>query len=312
MKKVVVFGGGTGLSQLLKGLKIFPIDITAVVTVCDDGRTTGRLRKEFNTPAVGDLRRVIISLSEKETIFDKLFEYKFKTSSDLNDCKIGNLILTSLFDLSDTLSEGIEQIGEVLKIKGKVLPLTEDSPTLMGLMEDETIVEGEHQITECDKKIKKVYYKEEIKPNPKVLKAIRESDLIIFSMGSLYTSIIPNLLNERIIQEIDKSKSKLLYACNMVSQPGETDDFKVSNHVNKINEYLGTRKIDVVLANDKKIDKDILKKYRVEEQKDPIIIDSRNLKDVRVIKNDYFKLENNMIRHNSDKVALDIYSYIIE
>lgn len=311
MKKVVVFGGGTGLSQLLKGLKIFPIDITAVVTVCDDGRTTGKLRKECNIPAVGDLRRVIISLAETPTIFDSLFEYQFKTKGNLNEYKLGNLILTGLLNVTGSLSEGIEQVGQVLKIKGQVLPLTEDNPTLMGHMEDDSIVEGEHKITESNKKIKKVFYKEDIKANSKVIKAINESELIIFSMGSLYTSIIPNLLNTEIIEAIDKSKSKIMYTCNMVSQPGETDEFKVSDHIEKINEYLGSKKIDVVLANNQNIEKELIEKYKNLEQKDQIKLDKENIK-VELISNNYVKIENNTIRHNSDKVALDIYSYLVD
>ena len=160
-KKVVVLGGGTGMSTLLKGLKQFPIDITAIVSVCDDGKSTGRLREEFNTPAVGDIRKVIVSLAEKDSVFGDVINYRFQTTSDLNGHTVGNLILTALSEITGNLSDAIESISKILKLKGRVLPLTEDCVTLMGKMEDGEIIEGEHNITECPKKIKEVYYKEE-------------------------------------------------------------------------------------------------------------------------------------------------------
>ena len=154
-KKVVVLGGGTGSSTLLRGLKDFPLDITAIVSVCDDGSSTGRLRKEFKTPAVGDIRKVLVALSETEPLFEQLLNYRFKTTSDLNGHTVGNLLLTALSNITGNIQEGIETIGKVLKIKGKVLPFTLDSPTLIGEMEDGTIIKGEHKITESEKKIKK-------------------------------------------------------------------------------------------------------------------------------------------------------------
>ena len=172
MKKVVVFGGGTGLSTLLRGLKQLPIEISAVVSVCDDGKSTGRLREEFNTFAVGDLRRVIAALSETEPLFEELLNYRFNTTSDLNGHTVGNLLLTALSNITGNMQEGIETLGKVLKLKGKVLPFTLDSPILIANMTDGSIVEGEHNITETNKKIDKVYYKEEIKVNPSVLKEI--------------------------------------------------------------------------------------------------------------------------------------------
>ncbi len=141
-KKVVVLGGGHGLSVLLKGLKQFPLDITAIVSVCDDGKSTGRLREEFNIPAVGDIRRVIVSLSETEPLFEELLNYRFETNSDLNGHALGNLLLTALTNITGNMSEGIQSLSKVLNLKGKVLPLTEDNVVLMAKMKDGTIIEG--------------------------------------------------------------------------------------------------------------------------------------------------------------------------
>ena len=309
-KKVVVLGGGTGMSTLLKGLKQFPIDITAIVSVCDDGKSTGRLREEFNTPAVGDIRKVIVSLAEKDSVFGDVINYRFQTTSDLNGHTVGNLILTALSEITGNLSDAIELISKILKLKGRVLPLTEDCVTLMGKMEDGEIIEGEHNITECPKKIKEVYYKEEPVVCEASLKAIREADLIILSMGSLYTSILPNLLCHDILKELEKSNSKIMYVSNMMTQPGETDNYKVSDHLKILNKYLKNRKVDVVIANNSIIDKNILKKYETLEQKDQVILDEENI-DIEIIQNDYVNIQDEVIRHKVDKLALDIYAYLI-
>ena len=309
-KKVVVLGGGTGMSTLLKGLKQFPIDITAIVSVCDDGKSTGRLREEFNTPAVGDIRKVIVSLAEKDSVFGDVINYRFQTTSDLNGHTVGNLILTALSEITGNLSDAIESISKILKLKGRVLPLTEDCVTLMGKMEDGEIIEGEHNITECPKKIKEVYYKEEPVVCEASLKAIREADLIILSMGSLYTSILPNLICHDILKELEKSNSKIMYVSNMMTQPGETDNYKVSDHLKILNKYLKSRKVDVVIANNSIIDKNILKKYETLEQKDQVILDEENI-DIEIIQNDYVNIQDEVIRHKVDKLALDIYAYLI-
>ena len=159
-KKVVVLGGGTGMSSLLRGLKEFPIDITTIVSVCDDGKSTGRLRNEFNIPAVGDVRRILIALSETEPLVAQLLNYRFKTTSDLDGHTVGNLLLTASTNITGNLSDGIEALGTVLNLKGTVLPFTEDNVILMAKMQDGSIVEGEHNITEDSRKIKEVFYKE--------------------------------------------------------------------------------------------------------------------------------------------------------
>lgn len=312
MKKVVVLGGGTGMSTLLKGLKLFPLDITAVVSVCDDGNSTGRLREEFNIPAVGDIRKVIVSLSETEPLFEKLLNYRFQTTSDLDGHTVGNLLLTALINISGNMSDGIKTIEKVLKLKGKVLPLTEDSPTLIADMKDGSSIKGEHHITESMKEIQKVYYEKKPSVNPEVIKEIKKADLIILSMGSLYTSIIPNLLIPEVVSAIDESKAKIMYICNMMTQPGETDHFKVTDHIHIINEYLGDKKIGIVVANKGIISKNILTKYETLEQKEQVILDRKNIKNVKLITGNYVTIEDNVIRHKVDQLSLDIYGYLIK
>lgn len=310
MKKVTIFGGGTGMSTLLKGLKEFPLDITSVVSVCDDGKSTGKLRKEFNIPAMGDIRRVMISLSETEPLMEKLLNYRFSSNSELNEHTVGNLLLTAGTQITGNLSDGIKSISKVLNLKGKVIPFSEDNIVLFAIMEDGSIVNGEHYITESPLKIKKVYYEKEPEICDEVFDSIDESDLIILSMGSLYTSIIPNLLSKKIIEKLDKTSAKIMYVCNMVTQPGETDDFKVSDHLKVLNSYLGTHKIDIVVANTGSIDKKVAEKYSTLEQKDPVLFDEENI-DCNTILNNYVTINDGVIRHNVEKLSLDIYSYLI-
>lgn len=313
-KKVVTFGGGTGLSTLLRGLKHFPLDIFAIVSVCDDGKSTGRLREEFKTPAVGDIRRVLISLSTTEPLFEKLFNYRFKTTSDLNGHTVGNLLLTAAKEISGSFSNGIDTIGKVLNLKGKVIPLTEqDDITLMGKMEDGTIIEGEHKITEDERKIIDVFYKEKPVVTPEAIQAIKEADLIILSMGSVFTSIIPNLICDEIRKELEKSQAKIMYVCNMMTQPGETDNLSASEHVKLLNRYLGKRSVDVIVVNNGPISDELKYKYETLEQKDPVLFDEYNLKQmgIDIIANDFVIIEDEMIRHNVIKLASNIFSYLI-
>ena len=313
-KKVVILGGGTGLSFLLKGLKMYPLDITAIVSVCDDGSSTGRLREEFNTPAVGDIRKVIVALSETEPLVEELLHYRFKTSSDLNGHAVGNLLLTAMANITGNMSDGIESLSKVLNLKGKVVPLTEDNVTLVGTMEDGGIVEGEHHITQCEKKIVSVSYKEKPVVTEEALRAIRDADSIILSMGSLFTSIIPNLICEEIIEEIDKSKADITYVCNIMTQPGETDDFTVSDHIKLLNSYLGKKKVSKVIVNNDELDKEIVKKYETLEEKDQVIFDKEELEkmNVKIIEDDLIKYENQVIRHNTLKLAFYIFSELIK
>ena len=253
-KKVVVLGGGKGISYLLAGLKDFPLDITAVISVADNGQSTGKLREEFHIPAVGDIRKVITSLSESDENIKEMLAYRFHTTSDLDGHALGNLILTSLLDITGSLKSAIEELSILLDVKSKILPLTEDENiTLMGEAIDGDIIEGEEMITKSPKKIKKLFYKEEPHILNEVIEAINEADLILLSMGSLYTSLFPNLLAKKVIKALDKTKAPIMYVCNIVTQPGETDNFTVSDHVNLINQYLGMHKLDLVIASNSPI-----------------------------------------------------------
>lgn len=305
MKKVVVLGGGTGQSVLLRGLKQFPFDITAVVTVSDDGRSSGKLRREFNVPAVGDIRQVLVSLSQTEEIVEKLINYRFNTTSDLDGHTVGNILLTALTDISGNLSSGIKQISNILSLKGKVLPLTDDSVTLCATMEDGSVIEGESEITKSYKKIDKVYYKEKPIVNSEVIDEILDCEAIILSMGSVFTSIIPNLLCDEVVDAIDRSNAKIIYVCNLMTQPGETDGMSASDHVDLLNSYLGEKKIDVVVTNNEKISKSVQKIYETKEQKDLVVIDRNNISCTHVSK-PLVKIENDVIRHDNMKLGLEI------
>ncbi len=313
-KKVVVLGGGTGSSTLVRGLKQFPIDLTAIVSVCDDGRSTGVLREEFNIPAVGDIRRVLAAMSETEPLVVELFNYRFQTTSDLDGHTVGNLLLTASSEITGNLSDGIEALSKVFNLKGKVVPLTEDNVVLMGEMQDGTVIEGEHKITEYKNKIKRVFYKEKPVATKEAVQAIENADLIVLSMGSLFTSIIPNLICDDILEAMARSKGKIMYVCNMVTQPGETDDFTVSDHVKLLNQYLGKRKVDAVIANSGEIDEDMAKRYESLEQKDAVVLDREETETLveRLIADDYVAVKNNLLRHHVMKVSMHIFGYLLE
>ncbi len=314
-KKVVVFGGGTGLSYLLKGLKDFPLDITAVITVSDNGRSTGKLREEFHAPAVGDIRKVLSSLSSTSQNIKNMLEYRFNTTSDLDGHALGNLILISLLNITGSLKESINELCTLLDIKNKVLPLTEDANvTLMAEMIDGSIVEGEASITKSDKKVKRLFYKEQPKVLDEVNIAIKNADLIIFSMGSLYTSIFPHIISDDIREALDKVKTPIMYLCNIVTQPGETDDFTVSDHVNLINSYLSKHKLDAVIASNSKISDEMALRYANEEQKDPVKIDYPVLSklDTEFIEADLLTIDDNTLKHHSQKLSALIFSYLMK
>lgn len=313
-KKVVVLGGGTGMSYLLKGLKEFPVDITAIITVSDNGRSTGKLRKEFNTPAVGDIRKVITHLSGTDDAIKQMMSYRFNTSSDLNGHAVGNLILTSMLEITGSLKESIACLSKLLDVKHKVLPISEDSNlTLMGKDIDGNIIEGENEITKSHKRFEKIYYKEEPKVLDDVLDAINEADLIIFSMGSLYTSILPNIICSQVKEALNKAKAPIMYLCNAVTQPGETDNYTVGDHIELLNKYLDKRKIDAVIASNTKIDKRIAQKYETEEQKDPVKIDYGKIDKIGVelIEADLIVVEDNVLRHDSMKLCSLIFTYLM-
>ena len=314
MKKIIIFGGGSGLSQILKGLKLFPIDITAVVSVSDNGGSTLRLRKDFNIPAVGDISKVLMAMSNTDQDIVNLMNYRFKQSKSLGNHSIKNLLLTALLEQKGDFASAIPVLAKLLDIEGQVLPITEDNAELVGITADDKKIYGETSITKCKKKIKRVMYDREIKANPVVLKAINEADLIIFSSGSLLTSIIPNIIVDDVVKAIKKSKAPKLYICNLVTQPGETDDFKVSDHIKILNEYLGSGTINMVLANNVEIPHELVLKYATEEQKDPVALDEDTLKKmkIRVIKDKIYTVEDGYLRHDTLKTAYLVFSILME
>jgi uncharacterized cofD-like protein len=314
MKKIVIFGGGSGLSQLLKGIKLFPIDITAVVSVSDNGKSTGLLREEMHIPAVGDISKVMLSMSDTNEDIINLMNYRFTKSKSLGNHSVKNLLLTALLDLKGDFASAIPVMEKLLDVKGTVLPLTEDYINLVGLTSDGKEVVGEQQVTKCASKIIDVKYDRPFTVNPKVIKALEEADLIIFSAGSLLTSIIPHLIDKDLVEKINSVKAKKMYICNLFTQPGETDDFTVADHIDYIEKFLGKDSIDVVIANNRIMSSKLAIKYATTEQKDPVLLDEEELKNrhIYVISDLLFKIEDNMYRHDSLKTGYLIFSYLMD
>ena len=312
-KKVVILGGGTGSSRVLMSLKDLPLDITAVITVSDNGGSTGRIRKEFTVPGVGDIRKVLSNLSTLPDEVKEVMEYRLSTYSDLDKHSIGNLILTAYLQSTDSLKTSIERYSKLLHVKQTVLPLSEDNLTLMGKTIDGEVIEGEEQITKTGKKYEEIYYKEEPHVLPEVIEKIKEADLIIISIGSLYTSILPHLICKDIVKAINETEAKVMYICNAMTQPGETDGFGVSDHVDTIEKYIGKDEVDVVIASNTQIEEAMLKKYETEEQKDQVRIDKENMigKKYELIEEDLLTTEEGKITHKSLKLSSVIFSYLM-
>lgn len=312
-KKIVLLGGGTGTSTVLRGLKYFPVDITAIITVSDNGRSTGRLRKEFSTPAVGDIRHVLSNLSTLPDDVKNVMEYRMSTYSDLNGHSMGNLILTAFYQETGSLKKSIENFSNLMKVEHTVLPLSEDCLTLMGETDDGEIIEGEEQITMANKHYKRIFYKENPHILPEVFDEIRNADLIILSMGSLYTSILPHLVCEDVAEAIHNSNAKKMYVCNAMTQPGETDNFGVSDHVNVLEKYIGKDTINSVIVSNTILPDEILKKYSSEEQKDLVKIDYENIKKAKyeILEDDLLTTSDGTIRHDSLKLSSIIFSYLM-
>jgi len=315
VKKVVIFGGGTGMSQILKGLKLFPLDITAVVSVCDSGRSTGALREIFDIPAVGDLTKVLMTIGDLSEETRTLLNYRVKGMTGKGDYNhsLKNLLIASLIDIHGSLDKAVEVFNRVFNIKGTVLPLTEENVELVAKMHDGEVIVGENEITDAMKKIKSIWYDRYFTANPRIFAALEEADLIIFSPGSLYTSVLPHLMSPEVTESIKMSKAKKLYISNLITQPGETLGFSVSDHIKILNKYLGSNGIDVVIANKAKISKRLSTKYETREQKHPVVYDEAKLKNMKVeaIGDKIFTIEENYLRHDSLKTAYLVFSYLM-
>lgn len=308
--KIVAVGGGTGLSTLLKGIKRITNNITAVVTVGDDGGSSGRLREELGVLPPGDIRNCIAALADDEEMVTKLFQYRFKTGEGLEGHSFGNLFLSALCSITGDMVRAVIESSKVLSIRGRVLPSTLDDMRLVAIMEDGTIIRGESNIPESGKKIKKLYTEpEDCKALEDVILAIQDADLIILGPGSLYTSIIPNLLIKEITSTIEKSNAKKIYVCNIMTQPGETDDFSVSDHLKTILEHADNKKIiDTVLINNY-LPEEIIQEYK-KVNSIPVKVDKETIKKLgigivrkRLIEDN----ENNLVRHSPTRLARAIY-----
>ncbi|MEI2664861.1 MULTISPECIES: YvcK family protein [Rossellomorea] len=310
--KVVVIGGGTGLPVLLRGLKRHPIDISAIVTVADDGGSSGRLRDSLDIPPPGDIRNVLAALSEVEPLVEQMFQHRFETTNELSGHALGNLIIAALASITGDFVHAIQEMSRVLNVKGKVLPSANQSVILKAEMEDGTIVTGESAIPKAGKKIKRVFLKpDSIKALGETLRAIKEADLIVMGPGSLYTSILPNLLVPGIGEAVCKAEAKKMYICNIMTQAGETLDYSASDHVKALYDHLETPSIDYILVNKKQVPKEVQERYN-EEQASPVHFDVDKLKSMglEVIAEEILSYDNHLVRHNTEKVADIIYSYL--
>ncbi len=314
MKKIVIFGGGTGLSCILSGLKLFPIDVTAIISVSDNGSSTGQIKKEFDIPAVGDVGTVLLAMANVDKDFKKLLSYRFTKESFLENHPIKNILLTALIDIKGNITDATKYMCKLLDIKGTILPLTEEKVELVGEGKKGKEYLGEEEVSQNIKNIKKLKYDHNVSISREIIEKIEEADLILFSSGSLYTSILPHLIVPEIREAINKSNAPIMYISNLVSQPGETDNYSVSDHLKILNEYLEKRKVDIVVANNAEIDKEIVEKYSLLEHKSLVNIDKKEIEALgtRLIEDKIFAVDKGLIRHNALKTAYLIFSYLME
>lgn len=310
--KIVAVGGGTGLSMLLKGIKKITNNVTAVVTVGDDGGSSGRLREEMGVLPPGDIRNCIAALADDEDLVTKLFQYRFKTGEGLEGHSFGNLFLTALCSITGDMFRAIKESSNVLSIRGRVLPSTLDDMKLVAELEDGRIIRGESNIPEAKGKVKRLFTDpKDCKPLEDVIEAIKEAELIILGPGSLYTSVIPNLLIKEIAEEIANSSAKKIYVCNIMTQPGETDEYSVSDHINSIVAHAGNAKIiDAVLVNDS-LPKNLALKYKAANSY-PVKLDVENIKKagVKIVSKRLIEeSKEGLVRHSSHRVARAIYHW---
>ncbi|MGE5630461.1 MAG: gluconeogenesis factor YvcK family protein [Caulobacteraceae bacterium] len=315
--KVVAIGGGTGLSVLLRGIKRYTSDITAIVTVSDDGGGSGALREDMGILPPGDIRNCIVALANTEPIMEQLMQYRF-AEGKLKGQSFGNLFIAAMNDICGSFDGAVKEVSNVLAVTGKVLPVTLDDVVLYAELEDGTVIRGESQIPikqqAANKKIKRVFTKpSNCKPMPEALKEIRDADLIILGPGSLYTSIIPNLLVRNMVKAINSSDALKIYVSNIMTQQGETIGYSLSEHLKAINEHTDNLSIDYAIANTGRIPDYLLEKYRTENAA-PVAIDYDIIKGmgVKVIKGDFISISNGYLRHNFNELAKQIFRVLNE
>lgn len=306
--KVVVLGGGTGLSVMLRGLKEKPVDITAIVTVADDGGSSGRLRSEMRMPPPGDIRNVLIALADAEPLLSQVLQYRFQNGNGLAGHSLGNLMLAAMKEISGDFVTAVKQLSRVLAVRGRVLPVSDQAIILHAEMEDGSIVTGESQIPTSGKKIKRVFIEPaESKALEESVQAIREADAILLGPGSLYTSILPNLLVQGITKEIVHSPAVKIYVSNVMTQPGETDDYSVGDHLQAIYDHAGHRLFDYVIVHNQPISEHIRLKY-AEQGAMPVKLDLDQVagQGIQIIE-DHLVQYQTWLRHDAHRLSDHIY-----
>jgi len=302
-KNVVIIGGGHGQSAICRGIKnIENLKISAIVTVADDGGSTGRLRKRFHIPAMGDIRNVMIALAESESLMGNLMDYRFEDTdgdeSDVGGHNLGNLILTALTQQCGSFMEAVQTIGKVLNVKGNIIPATTQVITLYAMMDDGVIVKGEANIPARHNRIRKVFYQEPVHAVPEAVAALKNADLIIYGIGSVYTSILPNIIIDEMRDALNASKAKKVYFCNAMTQPGETDGFSLEDHVEALKSH-GAPVDEVVFASDSLPEK-LIARY-AEEGSIPVIENTCS-HSYKVRHENLLNFSSNLIRHDSLKI----------
>ncbi|MFE7060577.1 uridine diphosphate-N-acetylglucosamine-binding protein YvcK [Sutcliffiella sp. NPDC057660] len=312
LPKIVILGGGTGLPVLLRGLKHYDVDITAIVTVADDGGSSGRLRDELQIPPPGDVRNVLAALSDVEPLVEDLFQHRFQAGNGLSGHSLGNLLLAAMTTITGDFVHAIREMSKVLNVRGKVLPAANQSVILHAEMEDGTVISGESKIPYSGKKIKRVFLTpENVEPLRESVEEIRKADLIIVGPGSLYTSILPNLLVPKIGEAVCESDAKKVYICNVMTQAGETLDYTASDHVKALYDHLGCPFMDTILVNEEDIPEEIKFRYK-KEYATPVVYDIAKLSEMglKIVHDKIIRYEDGYIRHDTQKVAALLYSMI--
>ncbi|MDT2768252.1 YvcK family protein [Globicatella sulfidifaciens] len=312
--KVAVIGGGTGLPVILKGLKHLNAYVSAIVTVADDGGSSGVIRDYINVVPPGDIRNCMVALSESDPLLLEVFQYRFDSEDAfLAGHAIGNLIIAALKEMNGSLDKSLEILSEFMKVKGKILPAAQEPLVLNALFEDGTIAVGESQIAKHRKKIKEVSVTTRLGDkakiaSPKVVEAIMEADMIVLGPGSLYTSILPNLMIDEIGEAIRNTSAEVVYICNIMTQLGETESFTDANHVEVLNQHLGGHYIDTVLVNIAEVPEDYILNQPNEEYLLQVKHDFMGLRSqgVRVISNSFLSMKNGGAYHDTELVVEEL------
>jgi len=309
--RIVVMGGGTGLSVMLRGLKEKPLDITAIVTVADDGGSSGILRSELQMPPPGDIRNVLTALADVEPSLSEMLKYRFKSGSGLAGHSLGNLLLAAMTDITGDFVAGIRELSRVLAVRGRVLPAANQAVVLNAEMEDGSIVSGESSIPQAGQRIKRVFLEpEQVEALPEAVEALRQADAILIGPGSLYTSIIPTLLVPKLAQAVLESNAVKIFVCNVMTQPGETDNYSVSDHLEAVQLHVGTQLFDYVIVNNGEIPPQVQDKY-AEQGAKAVHLDMEEVtkRGYQVIA-DSLVLFRTYLRHDADKLSHHIYQLV--